>query len=226
LLTYYRAYGTGNPVEAGYKIKHLTTYFTGMPLDSIDSQAIAGYVVHRRGQGMAAGSVNVELATLRRALRLAHEHGKLEKVPIIRMLRPAAPRAGFFEREQFEAVAQALPPDLALVARIAYVFGWRLRSEVLTLTRSSIDLEAGTLYIEPGRAKNRAARLVFLTPQLKADIADQLTRVRALEREMGSVSQWLFVHLQCPFRGKRIRDFDRRWRRVCREGWLCGNVQA
>jgi hypothetical protein len=136
LLTYYRAYGTRNPVEAGYKIEHLTTYFMGMPLDSMDSQAIAGYVVHRRGQSMAAGSVNVELATLRRALRLAHEHGKLEKVPTIRMLRPAAPRAGFFEREQFEAVAQALPSDLALVVRVAHTYGWRLRSEVLTLARS------------------------------------------------------------------------------------------
>jgi hypothetical protein len=90
LLTCYRAYGTRNPVEAGYKIKHLTTYFTGMPLDSIDSQAIAGYVAHHRGQGMTAGSVSVELATLRRALRLAHEHGKLEKVLTTRMLRPAA----------------------------------------------------------------------------------------------------------------------------------------
>jgi hypothetical protein len=106
LPTYYRAYGTRNPAEAGHKIKHLITYFTGMPLDSIDSQAIAGYVVHRRGEGMAAGSVNVELATLRRALRLAHEHGKLEKIPTIRMLRPAALRARFFEGEHFEAVSR------------------------------------------------------------------------------------------------------------------------
>ena len=37
LLTYYRTYGTRNPVEAGYKIKHLTAYYTGVLLDSIDS---------------------------------------------------------------------------------------------------------------------------------------------------------------------------------------------
>jgi hypothetical protein len=99
LLTYYQAYGTRNPVKACYKIKHPTTHFMWMALDSIDSQATAGYIVHRRGQGMAAGSVNVELATLRRAHRLACEHGKLEEVSTIRMLRPAAERAGFSERE-------------------------------------------------------------------------------------------------------------------------------
>jgi hypothetical protein len=215
LLTYYRAYATRHPLEVGYTIKPLTTYFTRMRLDSIDAQAIAGYVVHRRGQGVAAGSLNVELATLRRALRLTHEHGKLEKVPIIRILKPTGPRAGVFEREQFETVAQELPPDLALLTRIAYIYGWHLRSGVLTLTRSSVALEAGTSHIEPGRAKNRDARPMLLTPQLKADIADQLTRVRAREREMGIISPWLFVHRHGLHRGKRIRDFERRAVREC-----------
>jgi integrase len=63
---------------------------------------------------------------------------------------------------------------------------------------------------------------VFLTPQLKADIADQLTRVRALEREMGIISPWLFVHLRAPHKGQRTRDFDRRWRRMCREVGCAG----
>jgi hypothetical protein len=69
-------------------------------------------------------------------IRLAREYGKLEKVPAIKILRPADSRSGFFERPDFEAVARALPVDLALVVRIGYVYGWRLRSEVLTLTKA------------------------------------------------------------------------------------------
>jgi integrase len=64
---------------------------------------------------------------------------------------------------------------------------------------------------------------VLLTPQHEADIADQLSRVRALEREMGIISPWLFVHLRGPHRGKHIRAFDRRWQRMCREAG-CGGM--
>jgi hypothetical protein len=73
---------------------------------------------------VANATINVELATLRRALRLSHEYGKLEKLPVIRMLKPAAPRSGFVEPEQFQAVSAALPADLALVALIGYTYGW------------------------------------------------------------------------------------------------------
>jgi len=49
--------------------------------------------------GKASGTINIELATLKRALTLAHEHGKLAKVPAIGVLKPYAPRSGFFEPE-------------------------------------------------------------------------------------------------------------------------------
>jgi hypothetical protein len=136
LLAYYRAYGSRNVREAEGKLKQLARYFGGMKLVEIDAAAILGYVNHRLKLGRAAATINVELATLRRALRLAREHKKLEDVPVIRMLRPAEPRTGFFQREQFEAVARALPDDLALVIRVGYVYGWRLSSEVLTLTKA------------------------------------------------------------------------------------------
>jgi integrase len=222
LLAYYRTYGTRNPVEAGYKIKHLTTYFTGMPLDSIDSQAVTGYVSHRRAQGMAAATINVELSTLRRALRLAVEHGKLGQVPVVRMLRPPAPRSGFFERDQFERIARALPDDLALVVRIGYVYGWRIKSEVLALTKSQVDLDAGTLRLEPGSTKNRDGRVVYLTDELKVALADQLARVRAIEREMGIAVPWVFPHLRGYYWGQRRREFYRSWRTACRKAGQTG----
>jgi hypothetical protein len=96
---------------------------------------ILSYVAARKGQGKMANTINADLAVLRRALRLAQEYGKLTTVPKIRMLRPAPPRSGFFEREEFEAVCQHLPSDLVLVARIAYTYGWRVNSEVLPLAR-------------------------------------------------------------------------------------------
>jgi hypothetical protein len=138
LLAYYRAYGTRNPHEAGIRLRQLTKYWRGWKLGDIDSAAILSYVSHQRGAGKAAATINVNLATLRRALRLAYEHGKLARVPVVRTLRPAPPWSGFFEREQFEAVKSALPDDLALVAQLGYTYGWRVRSEVLTLTKAQV----------------------------------------------------------------------------------------
>ena len=45
-------------------------------------------------------------------LRLAAEHNKLLRVPVIRKLKEAAPRAGFFEADQYLAVRAKLPEDL------------------------------------------------------------------------------------------------------------------
>jgi integrase len=215
LLAYYRPYGTRNAVGAEGKLKQLTRYFAGIKLGNIDAAAILGYVNHRLKLGRAAATINVELATLRRALCLAREHKKLDDVPVIRMLRPAEPRSEFFQREQFEAVARGLPDDLALVIRVGYVYGWRLSSEVLTLTKAQIDLHEGTLRLEAGKTKNRDGRLVYLTPELQAAIADQLSRVKVLEREMGAIVPWLFPHLRGKRQGERITSFRKRWATAC-----------
>ena len=39
----------------------------------MDAAAITGYVVKRKGMGTANGTINIELATLRGALRLASQ---------------------------------------------------------------------------------------------------------------------------------------------------------
>lgn len=94
-------------------------YFKGWRLADIDASAVLGYVNYRKGQGRANATINADLAVLRKLLRVAQELAMLDVVPRIRMLRPAPPRAGFFEEAQFERVVSALPLDLALVAASA-----------------------------------------------------------------------------------------------------------
>jgi integrase len=225
LLDYYRAYSSRNGREAEGKVRQLTGYVTGWKLADIDAAAILSYVAHRKRQGRAAATINVELATLKRALRLAKEHKKLSDVPVIRLLRPAPPRSGFFDRDQFEAVAQAFPVDLALVVRVAYLYGWRIDSEVLTLTRQQVDLDAGTLRLEPGLTKNRDGRLVYLTPELKVAFAEQLARVTSLERELSRAIPYVFPTPYGPHKGQRRKDFVKAWRRACRESGCPGRLK-
>jgi integrase len=225
LLAYYQTYGTRNPREAGSRLKQLSLYFKGRELASIEASAILGYVAYRQRRGNAANTINLHLTTLGRALRLAQEYGKLATVPRIRMLKPAAPRSGFFEREEFEAVCRHLPLDLVLVVRISHTYGWRVNSEVLTLTKGQVDLEAGTLRLAPGSTKNRDGRVVYLTDELKAGLEDQLARVQALEREMGQVVPYVFPVTQGRHQGGPRRDIRNIWRRACRDAGLPGKLK-
>ena len=168
LLEYYEDFGTRRVPEATKQVHTLTRYFGGWTLAAIDTAAVQRYISHERSKGLAAATVNLRLATLRNALRLAYERDELDKLPVIRMLRPAAPRAGFFEAHEFEAVAAQLPPDLELVARLAYVLGWRIDSELLPLQWSQVDFAEGTLRLPPGGSKNEMGGLSFSHPRCGA----------------------------------------------------------
>jgi integrase len=149
-------------------------------------------------------------------LRLAYEHGKLARVPIVRKLREAPPRAGFFEPAQYEAVRRLLRADLQVAVTIAYTYGWRLRSEVLRLERRQLDLEAGTLRLDPGTTKNAEGRLVYLTPELGRLLGEQLERIRAAERKAGRIIPYLFPYLSGRRRaGRRRQDFRKAWAAAC-----------
>ena len=71
-----------------------------------------------------------------------------------------------------------------------------MTDEVLPLTRSQVDLEAGTLWLPPGGRKNGDGRLVYLTPELKAGLTPQPAKVRALEHELGRVIPHVFPALR------------------------------
>jgi integrase len=147
------------------------------------------------------------------------------RLPIIHKLAANPPRQGFFEREQFEAVRRHLHADHQLVVTIAHTFGWRMQSEVLTLEQRQLDLEAGTLRLEPGSTKNDDGRVVYLTPELKALLVAQVERVRALERETGQIIPYLFPHLGGPHQRKRMEDFKKAWKTACKKAGCPGMLR-
>jgi integrase len=183
------------------------------------------YVLRRQGEDASNATINRELAVLIRMLRLAYEGGKVLRLPVIRKLKESGPRQGFFERDQYEAVRRHLPPDLQAAVAIDYAFGWRTQSEVLTLERRQLDLEAGTLRLEPGSTKNDEGRVVYLPPDLKAQLAAQIERVRALERQTGRIIPWLFPHLRGRLKGQRRRDFRKAWDTARRRAGLPGMLR-
>jgi len=216
LLTYYRVHGTRDLGEAEGRLAHLDPYFSGRGIAKIDAGAIEEYVAHRQKAEAANATINRELATLSKMLRLAHERGKLARVPVVTKTREADPRAGFVTRQEFDSITQHLPVDLRAGALIAFTLGWR-KAEVFGLQLRNLDLVTGTVRLDPGTTKNREGRVAHLTPELKVELAAQVARVKALERKLGRVIPDLFPHLSGRHIGLPVADLRKTWARATRK---------
>jgi integrase len=241
LRQHYATTGSRGKKEAEWRLTHLDRFFRGYPLQAIGPEAITRYVAKRQAEAtqmIAAregdtvtrrltsnGTINRELGVLGRMLRLAYENGKLVRMPIIRKLKEAAPRQGFFERHQYEAVRRHLPAELQAAAAIAYTYGWRNRSEVLSLERRHLDLGAGTLRLDPGMTKNGEGRVVYLTAELRTVLGAQLERVDTLQKKLGRVIPYLFPHLSGRYKGQRRREYRTAWRHACAAAGVPGMLR-
>jgi integrase len=206
LKEHYTVTGARDLTEAGYRLAHLDRYFKDRRLASISTRDSKQYALHRQGQGASNGSINRELAVLGRMLRLAYEHNRLARMPILRTLEESAPRQGFFEANAFADVRRRLPEDMQVAVTIMYVYGWRLR-EVLGLERRNLDLTAGMLTLDPGTTTNGDGRVVVLTADLAVLLAAQVERVKALERKTEKIVRALFPHLTGLYMGQPRSNF-------------------
>ena len=148
---------------------------------------------------------------------LAAQVGKVLHRPHIPMLREHNVRTGFFEREEFEAVRDALPDPHRPVVTFAYFTGWRVPSEILSLQWRLIDRTAGTVRLDVGTTKNDAGR-VFpygdLLPELRDTVETQWLVHEWLQAN-GVLSPWVFPRLRGADPGRRIGSFRKVWLRGC-----------
>jgi integrase len=230
LRQFYRTTGKRRLGEVEDRLVYLDRFFGGRRAASIGPAMITEYVAARQAQKTPAGTppanrtINIELALLKRMLRLAYKQEKLLRVPPIEMLKDAPARQGFFEAHQFEAVRRRLPEDLHVAVTIAYTYGWRMRSEVLPLERRQLDLKTGTLRLDPGTTKNGEGRVVYLTPELKALLNAQVDRVDRLSRQLGRIVPYLFPRLRGRQAGQRRGGFAKRWQRACLQAGAAGRL--
>jgi integrase len=139
------------------------------PIDHIDESLIETYVQHRRIK-VSPASVNRELATLRRLLRLAHEWKEITRVPRIRLLPGERSREFVLSYSQEKKYLEAAPQPLRDVVILILDTGLRL-GEALSLKWSDVRLEPGSgakfgfLCIREGKSRN-ARRNVPLTERV------------------------------------------------------------
>jgi integrase len=211
---------------------YLDAAFKGWRAINITESSIDAYVAKRKTEKVpgterlvAPATINRELAQLRRMLRLAYRRRKLAHVPAVTMLPESQPRQGFVEQEAFDAIVKHLEPAQAVAATIAFETAWRIRSEVLTLEWSRLDLEEGCIRLDGAHSKNGQARTAYLSPAATRLLVEQRERVVALGRQLGRVFAEVFVHTaKGPLQGQRQREFNKAWRSACRRAGYTGTL--
>jgi integrase len=131
----------------------------------------------------------------------------------------AAPRSGFVDRDQLDAILLHLPEPVRVVVFVAYLTGWRIASEVLTRQWKHVDFKAGFLRLEPGETKNGEGRMFKLFPELREVLERQRQYTDDVERERGQIVPWIFHR-----NGKPITSFRKSWDRACTKAGYPGLI--
>jgi integrase len=140
-------------------------------LDAIDEAMIERYVTDRRAS-VSPACCNRELATLRRALRLAEDWKIIVRAPRVRLLKGERSRTFVLSYEQEKAYLEACPADLRDAASVMLDTGLRI-GELVNLRWEDIRFHPvgaarfGSVKVRVGKSQN-AQRTLSLTARASA----------------------------------------------------------
>ena len=175
----YRIEGRRSLDRVNYALDHLIEYFgedcraVNITTDQIEKYALerqkprqrqvrkrlpdGGYETVTVTEVTANGTINRELAALKRGFRLAAQARRLVEIPQIPILKEAEPRQGFLEYSDFVRLRDALPDHLRDGIEFLYRSGWR-KNEMATLEWRDVDLKAGVVKLRPEISRNGEGR--------------------------------------------------------------------
>jgi integrase len=217
----YKANARRSADRLEFSLAHLIPFFGPRPAMQVSSADVTKYRVQRLDAGAAPATINRELAALKRMFSLAVKGERLQRMPYIEMLKENNARRGFFERAQFEAVRAHLPAYAQPAATFAYITGWRLKSEILTLQWRHVDFKVGVVTLDVGTTKNRDGRTFPMVPELRAVLEAQRSTTEALQKKTGAIIPYVFHWTK---RGRPLKGFTKAWRKACRAAGVPGRI--
>ena len=195
--------------------KHLRPFFAGKRAQDISLTDVKEFIAKRQAEGAANGSINREVSALKRGFNLAIQAECLYRKPYIPRLPEKNVRQGFVERWEYEALLAKLPEYLRPPVMFAYWTGWRMYKEVLPLEWSNIDLDERTVRLRLGTTKSGEGRVIFLSEDLNAMLAQQ----QAEQRRAFPACRWVFHR-----GGNPIKSIRGSWKRACAATGLTGKI--
>jgi integrase len=200
-----------------YRLTHtampkLAAFFGGWRASQITTAAVVRYQVARKEAGAASATINRECAALKRGMRLAFKAGKITTVPLMDKLPENNVRHGFFSRDEVLAIKKHLGKRYHPVLDVAYITGWRVKSELLTRKWSDVDFDNGQLLLYVGQGKDKKVGRTFMfTDELRRVLTAQREYVDKIEEKTKKKVPYVFVRSS----GEPIRSFYKAWNDAC-----------
>lgn len=173
--------------------------------ETVRLEDVRGWVMHEVERGIAVGSVNRKISTLRSFFRYLMREGVVARNPVhdIKALRSGRHLPAFVEQNRMAQLIRVLEEPSeefaaerdAMVVLMLYACGLR-RSELASLTLQSLDLAARTVRVMGKGAKER---LVPLLPEIASRLEHYL-QVRKGEKICEEAENCLFL----SNKGKRL----------------------
>jgi integrase len=185
------------PIETAWK--RLKPVFGTMRAESLTVEKLNRYIAAQAAAGYANGSINRDMACLKRMLHLATRAGKIRKLPVFpSRLREAAPRSGFVTDEQYLKLAdQPMDNWLRALLAMAYKFGFR-KQELLSMRVRQLDFTEQLVRLDAGTTKNDEGRVAPMTKEIR-DLLERCVRKK-------SPDDFVFTR-----DGKPVIDFRGSW---------------
>ena len=180
---------------------HLEPFFGRMKASQVTSVLLNKYVDMRQVAGAANGTINRELAALKRMFNLGHEATppKIFFIPHFPKLSENNVRQGFLEDIQYQRLLEScLETWFQALVEAGCTYGWRI-GELLKLKVDQIDLETRVIRLHPGTTKNKEGREVTMTQTIH-DLFELCIEGKSSE-------DYLFTRPN----GMRVRDFRDAW---------------
>jgi integrase len=163
----------------------------------ITAREISDYADKRKGDGAAEGSINLELAALRRGFKIMVEKKMISEAPVIKLLTLDNARQGFIDGGDFGALLSEIRnDDVRDIVDFLYQSGWR-SNEARQLRWSWVDLKANMIVLPAEYSKSKKPRPLPIVGALM-DIIERRLKARRLDCE--------FVFHR---KGKPIRQFHK-----------------
>lgn len=217
----YASNGRRSVVNMRLRVKKLREHFEKvLPVD-VSHAILAEYVEKRLAADAAASTVRYEIAMFGRMFTLAVRSNLLGTRPVMPTVKVSNTREGFFTIAEVARVIEHLPGDIRAAVAFTYASGWRI-GEVRSLTWTNVDLNAGTVRLEPGNTKNEDARLFPFGahPALEGLLRSQRERVDGVQRALGAIVPWVFPRDD----GRQLGDFRKAWATACKKAGVPGRL--
>lgn len=190
--------------------KHLLPFFQRYRAIQITYEVIEQYKRLRLDAGAQNGTVNRELATVRRAFRLGLRSGRILMLPRMDFLKEDNVRKGFFDEELIQKLLAELPEELRPLVVFAYFTGMR-EGEVINLLWDQLDRHNCVIRLET--SKNGEPRELWYSEneEIRNLIESQWQKRAEIEKATGRKVEYLFFRYPGTGRGTRpgdkIKDF-------------------